>query len=121
MECPEIRHLAHPVSASTDQMPRRQPQGRSAQSIGHPCIAAMMNLPAPPEGEDGSHNHQDSAHRIQSNFSTLFKSFASDLRPDENLRQANILFAEGTIGFDPDGAQSLSLVGYSMIVRGMLP
>ena len=79
-----------------------------------------MNLPAAPEGEDRSYDHQDSADRIQSNFSTLFKNFASDLRPEENLRQANILFAEGTIGFDPDAAQSLSLVGYSMIVRGML-
>ena len=36
------------------------------------------------------------------------------------LGQGKKLFAEGTIGFDPDAAQSLSLVGYSMIVRGML-
>ena len=56
-----------------------EPERRDAQSIGHPRIAAVMNLPPAPEGEDGGHDHQNSAYRIHGNLSMLLKGSLSGL------------------------------------------
>ena len=56
------------ASALVEEVPGSKRKSEDTKTVGHPCVAARVDLPPTPEGEGGGDDHEDSAKGVHWSF-----------------------------------------------------